>query len=164
MDKTKFDKQWIDLLAKQMVIDVADWMGGVNLQLSTADGRAGAYHELHTVYGQVDGDLKMQMRFAADKKMLSRMSEKLFGAPPENREELEEYMVEYANVLFGRFISEICRDHKPRLRFHAPRYEPSEAQTPFNVEEDRSSDLYFISDQQELSAFSWAVEDYFEQI
>lgn len=163
MDKTKYDKAWIDLLARQLVIDVADWMGGVTL-LNCPDADNGIERKrLQAVHGRVEGDLRMQMCFAADPGMLSRMAEKLFGTPPENREELDEYSLEYANVLFGRFISEICRGRKPKLHFCAPECLPPTENAPFATDTDRSSSLRFMSERQELAAFSWAVEDYFEQ-
>ncbi len=163
MDKTKYDKAWIDLLAKQLVIDVADWMGGVTL-LNCPDGDNRIERKLlQTVHGRVEGDLRMQMCFAADPEMLSRMAEKLFGAPPENRAELDEYSVEYANVLFGRFVSEICRERKPKLHFCPPECLSPMERAPFETDTERSSSLRFMSEQQELAAFSWAVEDYFGQ-
>lgn len=163
MDKTKYDKAWIDLLAKQLVIDVADWMGGVTLLHHSDEDGAEGKRALQRVQGRVEGDLRMQMCFAAEPGLLGRMAEKLFGTQPENQEELEEYALEYANVLFGRFISEICRDRKPKLKFCAPHCLSASDGTPFATDTDQSSSLSFMSERQELAAFSWAVEDYFGQ-
>ena len=65
--------------------------------------------------------------------------------------------MEFFNILCGRFISELYKATETTARFFPTRYEASPY--PTGLGEDTSlSTVYFISDEQELAAFSWTAE------
>ena len=71
--------------------------------------------------------------------------------------EAQEYAMEFFNILCGRFISELYKATETTARFFPTRYEASP--NPTGLGEDTSlSTVYFISDEEELAAFSWTAE------
>lgn len=98
----------------------------------------------------------MKLRFLAEPRMLSRLARNMLGSEPEEGE-AQEYAMEFFNILCGRFISELYKATETTARFFPTRYEAS--LNPTGLGEDTSlSTVYFISDEQELAAFSWTAE------
>ena len=77
------------------------------------------------------------------------------GEPEEG--EVQEYAMEFFNILCGRFISELYKATETTTRFFPTRYEA--LPNPTGLGGDTSlSTVYFISDEEELAAFSWTAE------
>ena len=98
----------------------------------------------------------MKLRFLADPRMLSRLARNMLGSEPE-KGEAQEYAMEFFNILCGRFISELYKATETTTRFFPTRYEA--LPNPTGLGGDTSlSTVYFISDEEELAAFSWTAE------
>ena len=156
MEIKGLDQQEVRSIAAGLVIGITKKMSGLSLVRCPCLQEQRRGRRLESVYGAVEGELRLRMRFEAEPGMVSRMAEGLFGEPPESRQELEEYATEYVNVLCGRFVSELCRDLHPKLRFQTPRYELPPALSPLG-EEQGIETLCFMSERQELAVFSWAI-------
>ena len=112
--------------------------------------------DIDAIYGFVEGDVPMKLRFLAEPRMLSRLARNMLGSEPEEGE-AQEYAMEFFNILCGRFISELYKATETTTRFFPTRYEA--LPNPTGLGGDTSlSTVYFISDEEELAAFSWTAE------
>ena len=126
-------------------------MAGIHLM--RCDGRPESGSEKDIVYGFLDGEQTMQLQFAAEKSFFHRLAKSIIGDEPEDEEEIREYAAEFANVLCGRFVSEICRATNTVARFRPTVYGVSEG-----GEDEELQTVRFISDRQEEVSFSWSRE------
>ena len=96
------------------------------------------------------------MRFLAEPRLFSRLAQNMAGSQL-NSDEIQEYAMEFFNVLCGRFLSELYKAADTAARFCPTRYElyPDLISLKDQV---MLSTLYFISDEQELAAFSWSTK------
>lgn len=121
---------WIEHMANELIYEVTELMSGIALSccplaLPGAERLQGMEH----FRAEVDGDLDIHMQLWADAPILNQLAENMIGGPPEDQEEVHEYATEYVNVLCGRFLSEICRHMKAKVKFFFPEYQspPNEA-------------------------------------
>lgn len=144
---------WIPQMADLLVYEVVEQMSGIQLgSCSRSDERDG---EMETVYGLVEGEYQMHLRFRAEPRMFSRLAKNMIGEDPQDQEEIQEYATEFFNVLCGRFVSEIYRSTKLSGRFLPTTY----GARPNGVrpnEDDGECTRYFLSEEQELVEFSWS--------
>ena len=104
----------------------------------------------------VEAGERIKLRFLAEPRMLSRLARNMLGSEPE-KGEAQEYAMEFFNILCGRFISELYKATETTTRFFPTRYEA--LPNPTGLGGDTSlSTVYFISDEEELAAFSWTAE------
>lgn len=68
-------------------------------------------------------------------------------------EEVREYVAEFANIICGRFVSEICTATSTKARFRPTVYGVGE-----ETETEKLQTVSFISDRQEIVSFSWSRE------
>ena len=95
----------------------------------------------------------LKVQFFADRALFYRLTQNMLGDHP-SEEDIEDYAIEFFNILCGRFLSEIVNQTHISARLMPIRYElPAEETTP---ETDESMcTLNFVSDKQEQVAFSW---------
>lgn len=105
------------------------------------------------VYGYLDEEKTMQLQFSAEKTFFYRLAKNIIGEEPEDEEEVQEYAAEFANVLCGRFISELCRASNTVARLRPTVYGGAE-----NQNYEKLQTIHFISDRQEDVSFSWSGE------
>lgn len=144
---------WIPQMADLLVYEVTEQMSGI--QLGSCPELEGKATEMETVYGLVDGEYQMQLRFRAEPRMFTRLAKSMIGEEPQDPEEVQEYATEFFNVLCGRFISEIYRNSKLAGRFLPTAYGKAPEETHSGADEPVCS-RYFLSDEQELVEFSWS--------
>lgn len=153
----KYDKKWVELLAEQLVVDVADWMTGLHFVCKHQDQPQSFGQNLHEVCAQAKGDIQIVMQFWAEPQFFHGIAFKICGGEPQDDEEIQECAIEFMNVLCGRFISAICSDMKIKLFFSTPDY-----RVPPSVdllrEEEESSVLNFCNEEYGEVIFRWVVE------
>lgn len=135
-------------MAQQLTCEVMDQMAGIKLM--RIDDPSDSQCEFDIVYSSLEGDGVLQLQLAAEPKLFRRLAGNIIGDEPENEDEVKEYAAEFANVLCGRFVSEICRATKTVARFRPTVY----GDRPPGNEEPLQS-VRFISDQKERVMFSW---------
>ncbi len=136
-------------MAQQLTCEVMEQMAGIRLM--PIDDPSGSQCELEIVYGSLEGEGILQLQLAAEQKLFQRLAKNIIGDEPEDEEEMKEYAAEFANVLCGRFVSEICRATKTAAKFRPTVY----GVKPPGDEEPLQS-VRFISDRQEQVMFSWS--------
>ena len=150
------DCNWVNQMAGTLVCEIIDLMAGLQLRNHPAWGEAAKERDIDAIYGFVEGDVPMKLRFLAEPRMLSRLARNMLGSEPE-KGEAQEYAMEFFNILCGRFISELYKATETTTRFFPTRYEA--LPNPTGLGGDTSlSTVYFISDEEELAAFSWTAE------
>lgn len=150
------DCNWVNQMAGTLVCEIIDLMAGIQLRNHPACGEAAKERDIDAIYGFVEGDVPMKLRFLAEPRMLSRLARNMLGSEPE-KGEAQEYAMEFFNILCGRFISELYKATETTTRFFPTRYEA--LPNPTGLGGDTSlSTVYFISDEEELAAFSWTAE------
>lgn len=140
--------RWVGDLAEELTREITMKMAGIHLV--RCDDRPNTDTEKDTVYGFLDGEQTMQLQFAAEKTFFHRLAAGIIGDEPEDDEEVREYAAEFANVLCGRFVSEICRATNTAARFRPTVYGGG-GETCEELQTVR-----FISDKQEDITFSWS--------
>ena len=136
-------------MAEELTCEVIAQMAGIRLMRTesplTSDPK------LDVVYSSLDGDGVLQLQFAAEPELFQRLAKNIIGDEPEDEEEVKEYATEFANVLCGRFVSEICRATRTAARFRPTVYGVNPA-----TEEEELQTICFVSDQKEQATFSWS--------
>ena len=122
-------------------------MAGIHLV--RCDDRCESDAQKDIVFGFLDGDPTMQLQFAAEKSFFHRLAASILGDEPEDEEEIREYAAEFANVLCGRFVSELCRATNTVARFRPTVYGGE------NINYEKLQTVRFVSDHQEEVTFSW---------
>ena len=113
-----------------------------------SEGRA-----IAMITGQVSGDFQIELHFFAQRALFMRLTKNMVGYDPDE-EEVQEYAMEFFNILCGRFISELYKASKTSARFFPTEYDRTpDRGMPGQKAEDKT--VYLISEQQELAAFSW---------
>lgn len=149
---SEYGNEWVSQIASVLVCEIIQSMSGIELE--PCPEQSMDYDDVDAVYGLVDGDYCLQLQFKADRALFFRLARNMIGGEPEDLAEVEEYAVEFFNVLCGRFISEVYRTTHAAARFHPTRYEEDPHVT---VLRDREAveKICFISDKGERAAFLW---------
>ena len=143
--------RWVCDMAEDLTLEIMAKMAGIGLM--RVDKGPDPTEEMDVVYGFLEGESTMQLQFTAGRAFFHRLAENIIGGEPEDEEEVREYAAEFANVLCGRFVSEICRATNTVARFRPTIY----GDNPGAIKEDLLS-VHFISDRQERVTFSWSRE------
>lgn len=150
--KEQSDQSWIPQMADLLVLEVLEQMCGIRAE--SCDGIQQADEAMDAVYGAVDGEYRMQLRFRAHPRMFGRMAENMMGKPPQE-EDIRDHAEEFFNVLCGRFVSEAYRSTKKKGRFLPTRYK-----APLQGQEEQgdcfSHVRYYMSEEKEPAEFSWS--------
>lgn len=141
-------------MAEHLTREITAQMAGI--ALTRVDERVSSYENMEVVYGFLDGECTMQLQLAAGKEFFHRLAESIIGEEPQDEEEVREYAAEFANVLCGRFVSEICRATNTVARFRPTVY----GGKPEEIDQDLLS-VHFTTDRQEKVLFSWSREAMF---
>lgn len=147
-------------MAQVLVCEILELMSGIQLRQHPSWMETAGDKRLEAIYGFVNGDYQIELRFLAEPHLFFRLAQNMIGREPKE-EEVQDYAMEFFNVLCGRFISELYKATNTSARFFPTKYESSLDVTILS-EEPSLSTIYFISDKQELAAFSWTatpVED-----
>lgn len=131
-------------------------MSSIQLRLDPLKEKAAADRRLEAIYGFVEGDYQIELRFLAEPHVFFRMAQNMTGHEPD-LDEVKEYAMEFVNVLCGRFVSELYKATRTSARFYPTRYEMSPDLACLSDKISLST-LYFISDEHEVAAFSWSAE------
>lgn len=145
------ERNWIHVMAEQMLLEITEEMAGIHLTTVETKERE---VRMDGVCGRTDGDHRMRFQFRAEPGVFYRMAKNMIGDEPTDTEEVQEYAVEFFNVLCGRFISEIHQATKSSARFAPTHYEEGPKLTFLDGEEQLVR-LQFISDENELVEFVW---------
>lgn len=135
-------------MAEELTCEVISQMAGVKL-MRTDDGKE-PEEDLDVVYSSLEGDGILQLRFAAEPRLFRRIAENIIGGIPEDEEEVREYAAEIANVLCGRFVSEVCRATHTVARFR-----PTVYGVKPEGDDETLQTVHFVSDRKERASFSW---------
>ena len=149
--REQLNEPWVSRMADILVFEILEQMSGIRVK--TGCERASAEETMDTVYGLIDGEYRMELRFRAQPSMFRRLTENMMGEPPQE-EDVRDYAEEFFNVLCGRFVSEIYRTTKMKGRFL-----PTQYGKPLKVlaaeEWSSSCTRCFVSEEKELAEFSW---------
>ena len=140
--------RWASDLAEELTCEIMLKMAGIHL--TRCDDRSETGIEKDVVYGFLDGEQTMQLQLAAGKSFFHRLAANIIGGEPEDEEEVREYAAEFANVLCGRFVSEICRSTNTVVRFRPTVYGGGHGAC------EKLETVHFVSDHQEEITFSWS--------
>ncbi len=152
-----YNEPWISVMAQEMVLEVTDWMAGITLT-SCPKAQFEPYQQpMDSVLVCAGGKTKISVQFQADPRMFFRLAQKMIGEDPADQEEVQEYAIEYVNVLCGRFISHLFSHWHEKTRYFFPKYEMPPNVTAVDKKEGAQS-LFFLSEMQECVVFSWVVE------
>ena len=143
--------RWVGDLAEELTREIMMKMAGIHL-LRVDDGHLSDVKK-DIVYGYLDENRTMQLQFSAEKTFFHRLAKNIIGDEPEDEEEVQEYAAEFANVLCGRFVSEICRTANTVARLRPTVYGGEEKENHETLQT-----IHFISDRQEDVSFSWSRE------
>ena len=143
--------RWVSDMAEELTREIMMRMAGIRLVRVDDCPCNGAQKDI--VYGYLEGEQTMQLQLAAESSFFHRLAKEIIGGEPEDEEEVREYAAEFANVLCGRFVSEICRATNTAARFRPTVY----GEQANDVKEELQT-VRFLSDRQEEITFSWSRE------
>ena len=143
--------RWVSDMAEELTREIMMRMAGIHLV--RIDDRPEGGDQKDIVCGYLEGEQTMRLLLAAERSFFHRLAKEIIGGEPEDEEEVREYAAEFANVLCGRFVSEICRATNTSARFRPTVYGGKE--TDLN---DELQTVRFLSDRQEEVTFSWSRE------
>ena len=151
--KTVCVGDWVEQMAETLVCEIAEQMSGIQLRRSKAWTCEKPETRVDAICGHVSGDFQIELRFFAQTELLFRLTRNMVGYDPES-DEVQEYAMEFFNILCGRFISELYKAARTSARFFPTQYEamPDTGMLGKNASERT---VYFTSEEQELAAFSW---------
>lgn len=151
--ESTYDNEWVEQMAELLVCEITELISGIQLKRTTAPAQEPAGKKWEAIYGFVDGEYQIELRFLAEHSMFFRLAQNMMGSEPEDSE-VEEYAMEFFNVLCGRFISEIYTVADRPVRFIPIRYELVPDAAILGAQESLCT-VHFCSDKQEMAAFSW---------
>lgn len=141
---------WVGDLAEELIREITEQMAGIHL---LRINETVVCKDRDVVYGYLEGEQPMQLQLTAEKSFFYRLAKNIIGDEPEGMEEVREYVAEFANIICGRFVSEICVATNTVARFRPTVYGVGE-----HTEEETLQTVSFISDRQEIVSFSWSRE------
>ena len=151
------NEPWIMKMTQQLVLEITEWMADIPLTCCPEPPPNMHKDKMDSILVCTGEEPKLFMQFRADPKMLSRLAQRISGCDLKSKEEVEEYAIEYVNVLGGRFLSHGFSLWKEKPKYFFPEYE-----TPPNItavdEKAGAVSLFFLSELRECAMFSWAVE------
>ena len=68
------DCNWVNQMAGTLVCEIIDLMAGIQLRNHPAWEEAAKERDIDAIYGFVEGDVPMKLRFLAEPRMLSRLA------------------------------------------------------------------------------------------
>lgn len=151
--------EWVAMLAEQVVQDVTDIMAGIQLTSSPQEaGKCLDRDRFDRIWGVVSGDVRLYIQIFAEPSFFTRLAWKISGEMQEDPEVIQEYALEYANTIYGRFVAELFRASGMRMRCNELRYEKA----PFSRCECSGQQINTVrlhDTENEPIIFSWMAED-----
>lgn len=148
---------WVTEMADALLREILEQLSGIRLSRRPPWTPKGAGPPMDGVYGRVDGAYQMRLLFRAEPRVFQRLASNMIGAPAKDAQEVQEYATEFANVLCGRFISEIYRATKVPARFYPTQYE-TYPDIPLLGDDTEISTIFYASEDQEAADFSWTAD------
>lgn len=145
-------ERWVSDMARTMVQEITQVMTGVVFQPGVPPPPE-SVPRMEAIIGHVEGACSIELRFLAEPALLRCLVENMSAAPAGDQE-VQEYAMEYFNVLCGRFISEIYKATGISARFFPTRYEVYPDLSSLSDQFSMRT-VYFTSEQGHLAAFSW---------
>ncbi len=152
-----YDEPWITVMAQELVREVTDWMAGISLTCCPKTQINPNKEQMDSVLVCAGNKTRISVQLQADPQLFFRLTQKMVGSAPQDKEEVQEYAIEYVNVLCGRFISHLFSHWHEKTRYFFPKYETPPNVTAIN-EKSEAKSLFFISEMQESVIFSWFIE------
>lgn len=151
--------EWVAMLAEQVVQDVTDIMAGIQLTSShQGAGECVDRDRFDRIWGVVSGDVRLCIQLFAEPSFFTRLAWKISGEMQEDPEIIQEYALEYANTIYGRFVAELFRASGMRMRCNELRYE--EAPSSHCESNGRQINYVRLQDtENEPVIFTWMAED-----
>lgn len=142
---------WVSEMAETLVCEITKQMSGIVLH--SLKDQPPEHRRMAVVCGFIGGDYTLRVQFFADRSLFYRLTKRMLGEEP-NEEDIEDYAIEFFNILCGRFLSEIVNQTHISARLLPIKYELPTEETMPEADETMCT-LNFISDSQEQVAFSW---------
>ena len=98
-------------MAETLVCEILEVMSDIHLRLAQLQEQEMESRKLEAIYGFVEGDYQIELRFLAEPRMFSRLAQNMAGSQLSS-DEIQEYAMEFFNVLCGRFLSELYKATK----------------------------------------------------
>ena len=147
------DTAWVSLLAEQLICEIADQMGAIQLSCEQSVSRCDVGdREMSVMSIAIGGDYSISLCFLAERSLFLRLAHNMLGEEPEE-EDVGTYAVEFFNIVCGRFISELINKANITVRLVPIDSKSHSAEEILN--EERMEKLHFISDRKECAVFSW---------
>ncbi len=142
---------WVTAMAENLVGEIIEQMA--NIRLSIVPLKELESKQMVGVYVWVGGDYTMQMSFFAEKNLFYRLAKNMIGDEP-TEEDIQDYGMEFLNIVCGRFISEIVNQIHIKVRLMA--VENCVLENWVGPDDQKSMRAVgFVSDAQEYAGFSW---------
>ncbi len=150
---------WVCSMAENLVCEILTEMADIQLWKSPEPVEELQSRPMVGVCATIGGDYTIKMRFFAEKQLFYRLAKSMLGREPDD-EDIQDYAMEFINVVCGRFISEIINETHIKARLMPVEYRVPTGEIP--VEAESMQTMGLVSDGQEYATFSWttmAIED-----
>lgn len=150
---------WIYSMVENLTCEILTEMAGIQLCRASEPVEELKKKPMVGVCATIGGDYTINMRFLAEKRLFYRLAKSMMGEEP-NDEDIQDYAMEFINVVCGRFISEIINE--THIKAHLM---PVEYRVPSGRvlgEKNEVQTLGLVSDEREYAVFAWttmAIED-----
>ena len=91
-----------------------------HIDLTPCELEPDPHQDLCFVYTTLSGVAPVRLVLCAERTFLQRLTENILGHSTSDPEDLEEYTIEFFNVLIGRLVGEFYRATHIGARFHPP--------------------------------------------
>lgn len=150
---------WVCSMAESLICEIIAEMANIQLWKASEPVEELKKKSMVGVCAAIGGDYTLKMRFFAEKQLFYRLAKNMLGREPDD-EDIQDYAMEFLNVVCGRFISEIINETHIKVKLMPTEYRVPTGRMP--EEEESMQTMGFVSDEQEYAAFSWttmAIED-----
>lgn len=148
------NEEWVGEIAGELICESIMQMSAIGLKrVPELPEQAEARH-LYAVYGETVGAFNIRMQLRAEWPLLERLAGNMKGESLEDQLEIEEYAMEFFNIVCGRFVSELYHVTGESARFLPTVFETPGCVTALDGAESINH-VKFISDNNETAVFSW---------
>jgi len=142
-------------LAEELTCRIAKQMFGMDFRCVSAPSAENFQKD--TVQGFLNAPVNLELQFKASPQLFYQMAKNAIGDEPEDEFEVQEYAMEFFNVICGRFVSKLkdhCRHND--MRFRPPVYLKNSDQLPDAAgHADEVCRVYFENADRETAEFCW---------
>ena len=148
----KSEAEWIYGMVENLTCEILAEMAGIRLCRATGPAADLKKKPMVAVCAAIGGDYTINMRFLAEKQLFYRLAQNMLEREPDD-EEIQEYAMEFVNVVCGRVISEIINATHIKVRLMPVEYRVRSGSTLGEKSEVQTLEL--VSDEQEYVVFAW---------